>query len=280
VVRAGDVIPQITSVITQAKIVRPKKCPTCASILGILGVDLVCKNPNCKGQAIAKLEYFLKIMGVENISAPTLERLRITTVDEFFKLNKKKIASIEGLGDLSADMILEERNKILRTTKEKLLTAFGIPLIGDKIAKKIVDAYFSKDFEEMFKSKQDDLNKLYNNLMNIDGIGNNIAYSFVTEINNYKALYEFLLNEGLEFVKVKTTNKLKGKSFQFTGTMSMERSILEMLVLNNGGRLASVTKKLDFLVLADKDGASTKATKARQLGIKMITEVRFLKMIE
>lgn len=279
VVRSGDVIPYIKGVIKPStKITMPKRCPSCDSILGFSGVDLVCNNKKCRGQKIANVEYFIKTLGTENISTPTLEKLNVDSIKKFYLLEKEDITSTDGLGDISADTIIEERNKTLRTTPDRLLAAFGISLIGLKNAKKITDIYFPTQlkFKRMFGLPK---NKLSDMIIDITGLGPAVAGNFSRNIKKFEPLYKFLKSLGLKFEIIDKTNRLQGKSFQFTGTMELSRDKFEMMVLNHGGRLSSVTKKLDYLVVADVNTTSTKAARARELGIKIITEKHFMKLV-
>jgi len=282
VIRSGDVIPYISNVLKPAKKFRfPQKCPICNKPTTVIEPDLMCTNQNCPGIMIAQLEYFIKTLGAENIAFATMQRLYeeklVKTIQDFYEIKKEDLVKVEGLGDISADTILEERAKTLKVTPEKLLAAFGIPLVGLKMAKKIVDNHhFSRKFGFLFRMNE---KTMYNTLIAIEGIGPSIGESFVDEIYNFKELYKYLKKKGMKLVYEKKTNKLKGKSFQFTGVMSKAREEMEILTMNNGGRLSAVNKKLDFLVMADKNSTSSKAKKARKLGVKIITENKFIKMV-
>lgn len=280
VVRSGDVIPYITDVVKPVPIkigFSPNYCPSCKKKLSIEGVHLVCTNTKCRGQALAFIEYFIRALGAEGISVATLDKLGVNTVEDFYNLTKENIAKVGGLGDISADNIIAERNKTLTTTEEDLLTAFGIPNIGPKIALKIVDKYFRGKFEAIFEIEP---SVLYNMASSIDLIGPVKAEDFVANIYDYDELYAFLVDKGLKFKKEKRTKKLEGETYQFTGTMSKPREELEKLVILNGGSIASVSRNLKYLVIADPNSTSTKAQKARKLGVKMISEEDFLKRLK
>ena len=277
VVRSGDVIPYIKEVITPAKTPsRPRKCPSCKSILKLEGVDLTCINNKCRAKKIAQVEHFIRTLGAENISKPTLEKLNITSIKKFYNIAKETISQTNGLGDISANTIIQERKKTLNVTKEKLLEAFGIPLIGDKVSRKIIDNFFSTKFLPMFQLSHD---ALYNKLIDLDGVGPSIAGSFSKNIGKFYKTYLFLKESGLKFVKEHKTKKLDGCSFQLTGSMNLSKDQLKLMILNNGGIISNVNKKLDYLIVADKDSTSTKAKKARELQIKIITEKQLLKML-
>jgi len=275
VVRSGEVIPYIVSVIKPAKyFTYPNKCPSCNHLLREDGVDLVCDYPKCRGKFLSQIEHFIRTLGAENISVPTLDKLGISTIEDFYELEMKDIINIKGLGYISAENILAERSKTLLTTEEDFIAGLGIPNISSKSALKIVDKHFRGKLEKMFEMRVD---KLYDIVK--DEAGPSKADNFTANIYDYEPLYDFLRKKGMKFKKVITTDKLEGKAFQFTGAMSKPREDMEKLVTINGGRLASVSKNLDYLVIADPNSTSTKAQKARQIGIKMISEEKFLSMI-
>lgn len=282
VMRSGDVIPYIKSVLRKAsKFTFPKYCPICEDVTEIKGVDLLCVNNKCPGRSIAQIEYFVKILGAENIAFATLKKLYeekiVRSLEDFYMMKKSDLVNVKGLGDISADTIIEERYKTLKTTPAKLLAAFGIPLVGLTMAKKITD-HFQQRNNNLFTFRLNP-NVMHNTLITIEGIGPNIADSFIENFYSLEDIFMFLKKRGLKFIKEKTTNNLKGKSFQFTGTMAKSRDEMELLTMNNGGRLSGVNKKLDYLVVADKTTVSTKAAKARTLGVKIITEEKFMKII-
>jgi len=275
IVRSGDVIPYIKSVIKPGKVIIPRRCPSCDYLLKWEGVHLVCNNKKCEGKKIAQTEHFIRTMGAKEISAPTLIKLKCTSIRKFYTLTKEQIASTEGMGDSSADTLIEERNKTLHVEKYIFLAALGIPMIGEKVARKIIDHAYPKKFENMFK---DSIASRYNKCIDIEGIGPAIANYFSIEISKHYKTYKFLKKIGLTFAKENKTNRLNGKSFQFTGTMTVPRKEMEALVINNGGRISSVNKKLDYLV-CPKNHTSTKTEKANKLGIKKITELKFRNML-
>jgi DNA ligase (NAD+) len=275
IVRSGDVIPYIKSVIKPGKVIIPRKCPSCDYLLKWEGVHLVCNNKKCKGKKFAQVEHFIRTMGAKEISSPTLIKLNCTSIRKFYTLTKEQIASTEGMGDASADTLIEERNKTLHVEKHIFLAALGIPMIGEKVARKIIDHAYPKKFEKIFTDTDC---QVYNKCIDIEGIGPAISAFLSDNIKDHYKTYKFLKKLGLTFAKENKTNRLNGKSFQFTGTMTQPRKEMEALVINNGGRISSVSKKLDYLV-CPKNHTSTKTEKASKLGIKKITELKFRNML-
>ena len=276
IVRSGDVIPYIKSVIKPGKVIIPRRCPSCDYLLKWEGVHLLCNNKKCKGSKIAQVEHFIRTMGAQEISAPKLTKLNCTSVRKFYMLSKEQISNTEGMGDASADTLIEERNKTLYVEKHIFLAALGIPMIGEKVAKKIIDHAYPKNIEYLFT---DTKTTVYNKCIDIDGIGPAISKFLATNIKSHYKTYRLLLKIGLKFIQATTTNRLNGKSFQFTGKMSLSRKEMESLVVNNGGRMSSVNKKLDYLV-CNKNETSTKTEKARTLNIKRISEKKFTNLLK
>ncbi len=278
VIRSGDVIPKIVAVKKKSKIPpQPKRCPSCNSFLAVSGVNLICTKSKCRDKNLAQVEYFIRTLGAENISIPTLDALNITSVRRFYNITKKEILETEGFQDAKTSLFIQERQKTLKTTKAKLIAAFGIPLVGYKVATKIIDESGIEKFHFFFTMNS---NLLFLAIINIPGIGPAIAESFCESIPHYLNIYKFLRKKGLRFIKTEKTNILQGKSFQFSGSMSLQRKEMEELVLTNGGRISSVSKKLDYLVIPDKSWISTKVKKAKELNIKIITEKQFMKKLK
>ncbi len=277
IIRSGDTIPKITSTIKPAKIpVRPRKCPSCNSILKLEGVDLICPSPNCRDKLLQQVEYFIRALGAENISIPTLEALNITSIQRFYEITKEEILKTEGFQEAKANIFLEERKKTLLVTEAQLLTAFGIPLIGPRNAKKITDELFIGKFHIMFRMSE---SRLYEDAVMISGIGDVMAESFADNIKNYADIYKFLKKKGLKFISEKRSRKLEGKTFLITGTLSEPREKIELLIMNNGGKLTKSFKQLDYLIAENKNSTSTKAMKAREAGVKIISERKFRNML-
>jgi DNA ligase (NAD+) len=118
-------------------------------------------------------------------------------------------------------------------------------------------------------------------LVKINGIGEIVAKYFVTEIKNWKSTYEFLLSIGMKIKAEEKGDKLKGKSFCFTGKLdNIKRPAAEKLVKKLGGEISSVNKTLTYLVTNDTSSGSSKNKKAAELGVQVITEQQFLDMVK
>jgi DNA ligase (NAD+) len=179
------------------------------------------------------------------------------------------------MGEKSAENIMNAIEKSKNTTLARFLYALGIPLVGEHGAKLLAKKFGS--IERLF-------NVTHSELLRIEGIGPEMADSivkFFREERNRKVI-ERLLAAGIKFeeLKVSKENPFYGKTFVFTGALkSFTREEAQRIVEDFGGRAAgSISKKVDYLVVGEEPGS--KLQKAKELGIKTISEEEFLKMIE
>jgi DNA ligase (NAD+) len=275
IVRSGDVIPHIMGVTKKVNPVTPGVCPHCKKEIGWKGVDIVCENPVCGGNAEKQVAYFLRTLGAENITETTIKNLGLKTIEECYEIDEFDIADKDGFGMSSGEQFVNEVKRTLITKPEKLIKALGIDGVGETVGKLIVDHYKISsidDFSKLFDATAGELEK-------IDGIGPITAEKFINNIKEYGMLVSFLFSEGLQFEETKVSS-ISGKIFTLTGKGPMSRQNVEMMITSNGGLVKSLTKKTDYLVTADVDSQSGKAKKARSYGVPMISYEELIKMIE
>ena len=264
VVRSGDVIPFIVEIYKTVKPNIPLGCPSCGEKLSFSSnltgeaVDLICLNEHCKDKLIYNVSHFFISMGVEGLSDKTFENIGITTINEVYGLTKEKLENLPGFGEKKAENIIKEVKNTLKTKPEKLLAAFGIPLIGRTLSRQICNKF---SFDELFTIKNpDDL-----------GLGKITSETFIKNIGNYKKLYEFLKSIGLEFEKEDPSMKtLKGLKFALTGEGPMKRSEIQKLIEAKGGEMGGISKGTNYLVTNDPSSSSGKMKSAQKLGIPII----------
>jgi DNA ligase (NAD+) len=262
VVRSGDVIPYVTEVFEESKtedIVIPKYCPTCDTKLEIISKELMCINPKCKYKNIQKVSHFFISMGCEGMSDKTIENLGITSIEEMYSLTQNFVEKLPGFGEKKAEKILFEVQKTLKVKPEMLIEAFGIPLIGKTLAKKLCKKF---TFDQLFEIK--DLDEL--------GFGEITSRIFIDTIQIYKPLYLFLKSKGLEFEEkeIKEDN-LKDFSFELTGKGPLGRDEIKLLIESRGGEVKSISKNTNYLVTNEINSKSSKMKKAEKLSIPIIT---------
>lgn len=291
--KGGDVIPKVTEVIFEKrekgskKYPVPDKCPVCSEklIKSEEEVYVYCPNYLCPAQIQGRIEHFVHrdAMDVEGLGTSIisifLEKGLINDFSDIYNLINKKdeILSIERFGAKSVDNILAAIEKSKEKPFEKVLFALGIKQVGERTAKLLAKHFNSID--RLSKATVDEIDDIYE-------IGPSIAQSVVDFFKDEKNL--LLLNKlrkaGLKFESdTSLSSELKeefvGKVFVLTGTLlKFTRSQASEIIERFGGRTSgSVSKKTDF-VLAGAE-AGSKLDKAKKLGVKIISEEDFEKMI-
>ena len=268
IVRSGDVIPHIVNVIKRVEPDLPELCPSCREELSWKGVDLVCENPECTGGNEKRIAYFLQKLGAENITETTIKNLGIKSIQECYEIDEFDISNKDGFGINRGEQFVNEVAKTLRARPEKLIAALGMDGIGETIGKLIVDKYKDKHTNAEIFSILSLLTA--GELEDIEGIGPITARRFVNEIPKYKDLILFLFDQGLQ-IEEDVISSISGKIFTLTGKGLLPRNTYISMISGKGGLVKSISKKTDYLVTADKDSQSTKAKKARQYGIPVMS---------
>lgn len=286
--RAGDVIPEIVSVILSE---RPKnskkykiseKCPTCDTLAVKEAEDVVsrCPNPFCQSVVIESIKHFIsrRALNVEKVGDKLIESLVekkiIKNFSDLYKLNSEKLSNLDRQGEKSIENILTNVEKSKTTTVAKFIYGLGIRFIGEQTAKLLADHFLT--VENFMKAEAAELET-------IPEIGPKVSASILKWTQDSRSQKEVanLLKCGFVF-NVATRNlngKLSGLSFLVTGTLVVKREVAQDLIEKNGGKLLSaVSSKLSYLVVGDDPGS--KVEKAQSLGVKMISWDELLKMIE
>jgi len=293
VIKAGEIIPKVIEVIDAKKkgANAPTKCPACGGKVEREGANLVCKNENCTGQTFRKLRHWIdtlkKRMGLDAIGESTIEQLYekklIEDPADFFTLTEDQLSSIDRAGEKSAKKIASGLAKCKEMDVVTFLAGLGIPSLGTTMAETITDEYDL--YSLMEEVTEADLAK-------ISGIGDNRAKEILKGLEERRGLIEKLMSVGITIKKAADavklqSNKLAGKSFQITGALTMtnpdtkkpwKRDEWYEFVQANGGSINRVNKDLDYLIVIR--ASSNKVKKAQQLGVKMISEDDFWKMVE
>ena len=285
--RAGDVIPEIVKPIPERRtgkekpIEPPKRCPVCGAETVREGAYYKCVNIACPAKLKGMLRHMasrraLDIEGLgEKLSQLLVDRGLVKDPADLFYLKKEDLLSLPGFADKSAQNLIDQIEKAKETTLSRFLYALGIPGVGEHTAKILAREFGS--LEELMKA--DSLR-----LLQIEGIGPETAQSivkFFSEKRNREVI-EKMLKSGFgiksEARKVKES-PLMGKTVVFTGALkTMTRDEAKALVEELGGKASnSVSRKTDFVVVGENPGS--KYQKALALGVKILTEEEFLKLV-
>ncbi len=299
--RAGDVIPHILSVDLKKRkknslqFIFPKKCPSCGSKT-IKDFNIITKKKDavrrcssegyfCEKISIEKLKHFVskEAFNIDGFGKKIVENFWKLNLIKFpydiFQLDYNKIEKLEGWGRLSVENLKFSITEKKRISLERLIYALGIRHIGLENAKLL-----SKHFKSFLKFKELSKNNRYEDLLNIDGIGDtqiNSIQNFFSNKVNLKVLNELekvLIIDNALFEK--KNGLLKDQTFLVTGKLSgISRAEVKSLIEKNSGTtVSSVSKKLNYLIIGDKP-TKRKVDSANQLKIKILTQEQFLDML-
>ncbi len=285
--KAGDIIPEVLRVSKKGEnsllYKMPTVCPSCASPVTREDGEAVirCTNADCPAQLLRHLIHFTSrdAMDIEGLGPAVLEQLvnanLIRNIDDIFKLDMNKIATLEGLGEKSAENFKTAIENSKKNDLAKLIFAFGIRHIGAKAAKLMAEHFLNID-ALLTATKED--------FLSIDGFGEVLAVS-ATEffaLNETKEMIDRLKQAGVNMKSNKTVTdtRFAGLTFVLTGTLpTYSRNEAGEIIESFGGKTSSSVSKKTSYVLAGEE-AGSKLEKANSLGVKVITEAEFNEMIK
>ena len=299
--RAGDVIPHILCVDLKKrsknikKFIFPIKCPSCGSKTIKEFNNITKKNDavrrctsegyECEKVSIEKLKHFVskEALNIEGFGKKIVENFYklkfIKFPQDIFKLDFKIIENLEGWGKLSVENLKYSINEKKNISIERLIYSLGIRHIGLENAKLI-----SKYYKSFSKFKDLSKNKKYNELLNIDGIGE-------TQVNSIKNFFSNkinidILNQLEEILNIRNSvadnknGKLKDQTFMITGKLNgISRAEVKSLIEENAGTtISSISKKLNYLIVGEKP-TKRKIEAAKSLKIITLNQKEFLKLL-
>ena len=289
VYKANMIIPQIAENLTKSDSLEiPDICPACggrAILKDENGVQtLICPNAECPAKKIKAFSDYVSrnAMNIDGISEETLEKFIgrgfISDFSDIYHLeeHKDEIINMPGFGEKSYNNIIESVNISRNTTPERLLNALGIPGIGSANAK-LICRYFGEDFSKVICADKE-------SLVEIDGIGDVLAgevAGYFAGPDNLKTVNKILAEIKFEQASPEKEQTLKGLTFVITGSLNTyeNRDALKREIESKGGKVSgSVSKKTAYLINNDSMSNSSKNIKARELGIPVITEERYIEM--
>ncbi|NOX90700.1 MAG: NAD-dependent DNA ligase LigA, partial [Calditrichaeota bacterium] len=289
--KGGDIIPKVVGVNKSKRDADskapeiPDKCPVCGTQLIQLEGEVAIRCPNlaCPAQIKRGIEHFASrgAMDIEGLGTALVEMLvdkgLIGNIADIYQLKKEDVAELERMGEKSAQNLMDAIERSKRQPLDRLIFALGIPYIGSNAAKILA---------KRFKSLKALQEASFEDLEGIEGIGEKMAQSIVQFFKNKqnRELIKRLIKAGVKTEEAEEEVPsedliLKGKTFVLTGTLPhLKRNEAAELIERYGGKVASSVSKNTSYVLAGESPGS-KYTKALQLGIEIINEEEFLKMI-
>ena len=281
--RSNDVIPEIMGVAEEApdakEVEKPTVCPACGAPVREEGAFLYCTGEHCAPQIVSCLDHFASkdAMDIDGFSEKTAEQfyneLHMTSPVDLMRLKKEDIVGLERFGDKKADNLIAAIAAAKDTTMDRLLFALGIDGIGKKTAKDLAARFGT--FEALEKADRDALTA-------VDGIGeilaDNIVSYFANE-DNLRLIADLFASGVTVREAEKKSGVFEGMRVVLTGSLpTYKRGEATALIEENGGEVASSVSKTVDLVLAGSD-AGSKLEKAQKLGIRIIDEEEFKRML-
>lgn len=292
--KGGEIIPKITGVDTALrsfmigeKVKFINQCPECGSTLIRYEGEAAYYCPNdsaCPPQIKGKIEHFIsrKAMNIDGLGPETVDLFYslglIQNTADLYQLTIEKIKDLDGKGEKSAENIINGIEQSKKVPFERVIFALGIRFVGETVAKKIAKSFTNID--ELINASKEEL-------INIDEIGEKIAQSILNFFSNEtnRTLIQRLKDAGLtlqrsEEERADYTDKLYGLSIVISGVFThYSRDEYKAMIEKNGGKnVSSISAKTSFILAGENMGPS-KLDKANKLGIKIINEEEFLKLI-
>ena len=281
--RSNDVIPEITGVAVEedgAKYIeKPTVCPVCGAPVKEIGAFLYCTGSECAPQTVASLDHFASkdAMDIDGFSEKTAEQfyneIGVKTAVDLMNLTSFDLYGLDGFGDKKINNLLSAIERAKHTTLDRFLFALGVDGIGKKTA---------KDLIKRFRTLENVKNASIEELADVDGIGDILAknvYEYFHDDDNLK-LIDDLIASGITFEEVeKKSGVFEGMRIVLTGSLpTYKRGEATALIEDNGGEVAASVSKTVNMVLAGED-AGSKLEKAQKLGIQIIDEAEFKRML-
>ena len=291
VYKANMIIPQIGENLTKSgQLPIPEHCPACHEETKIVqdkeAKMLYCENPHCPAKRIKQFALFVSrdALNIEGLSEMTLEKFIgkgfIQELPDLFSLeeHKEEIIAMEGFGQKSYDKLIENAEKARETSLARLLYGLGIGGIGASNARVLSEA-FHDDAEALSRAELSEV-------VSIKGIGPILGESIVRyfkEEENCRLFRKLLSILHLHKEEKAENTVLSGKVFVITGSLNhfQNRKELEEEIRKAGASTASsVSKNTSYLINNDKNSTSSKNKKAQELGIPILSEEDFLRLLQ
>ena len=285
--RSNDVIPEIMGVVPESlegskEILAPELCPSCGSHLVLDGAHYFCENTlSCKPQMVKSIVHYgsreaMNIAGFSEKTAEQLfEKLNIKSISDLYKITKEQLLTLDKFKEKKAQNILDAIEKSKDCELYAFIYALGIPNVGVKTAKDLVNTF--KSIDGLKKATFDEL-------VQVPDVGDIVAQCVMEFFREEKVLatIDELLSLGVnpKYEELEVVESIfAGKTVVVTGTLEnyTRGSIKEKLELLGAKVSGSVSKKTDYVLAGEEAGSKLK--KAIDLGVKVISEKEFEEMI-
>lgn len=274
----------------------PDKCPICGEPTKIIKENdsevLWCTNPECKGKLLGKLTHAVSrnALNIDGLSEATIQKFIslgwLNSIQDIYYLTKyeKQMKTLDGFGSKSVSKLFDSIEKSRNTTFDRFIYALSIPLVGKTASKAIAEAE-DYQFESFMRDMTHPGAKFFSHIPGIgDSIINSLDEYFNRECSNVWELGKEFTFETPKKVSlsIKSGKDLTGQTFVVTGSLKHfeNRDVLKEKIESLGGKVSgSISKKVTALINNDVNSTSSKNTKAKSLGVKIMSEDEFLEYI-
>lgn len=287
--RAGDVIPEVVSVVLDKRPKNskpyhlPKNCPICGqhAVKEEGEAVLRCVNTFCPAILNESLKHFVarRAMNIEKLGDKIIEQLTeaklVKRFSDLYELSMEKLLSLPRQGEKSSQNLLDSIEQSRHTTLARFIYALGIRFVGEQTGRTLASHY--KTLEKFLETNEEEL-------MNVEDVGPKVASSIMERLKDKKfvAEVERLIKVGVEIEAPKKTSvnaTLQGMNIVITGTLPKPRDEIKDMIEALGGKSAgSVSKKTNYVLAGDEAGS--KLDKARELGVPIIDWQQFIALTE
>lgn len=283
VVKRGEIIPKIEALVENPEhslpIEQPTLCGTCGAALVDEGTRLFCPNPECPKLIRHRLEKWISVLDVRDFGITLIGRLfdsgRVRSIPDLYTLTADELSLVDRMGELSAAKVIKSLRAKDAVSLSSFVAGFDIEGIGETMVDKVVGAGFDT-FEKLVAAREEDFSNVFQ-------FGDIMARALAEGLRKSEKEMRALLETGAVRIAAPLAGgPLAGKSFCFTGELaSMKRPEAEERVKRLGAQAkSSVVKGLSYLVTNDPASGSSKNAKARELGVPILDEARFLALLE
>lgn len=274
----------------------PNRCPVCGESTKIIKENdsevLWCINPECKGKLLGKLTHAVSrnALNIDGLSEATIQKFIslgwLNSIQDIYYLNtpEKQMKTLDGFGSKSVSKLFQSIEKSRNTTLDRFLYALSIPLVGKTASKAIAEAE-DYQFESFMRDMTHPGAKFFSHIPGIgDSIINSLDEYFNRECSNVWELgKEFTFETPKKvFLSINSGKDLTGQTFVITGSLKHfeNRDAFKEKIESLGGKVSgSISKKVTALINNDVNSTSSKNTKAKSLGVKIMSEDEFLEYI-
>ncbi len=286
--KAGDIIPDVVEVLERMRpknsreFFMPKKCPECQGAVERKKGEVAhyCLNKNCPARHREGLYHFVskKAFNIDGLGPKILDQLidsgLIKDASDLFVLKKNDIQTLDRFDVKSAENLINSVNKSRKINLSRFIYSLGIRHVGEQTARDL--AMYFGSIEKIMSAQKEELKKI----SDIGSIVASSVFKYFSEKVNRDFVFRLIKNGVYVKTEAVFSKKLLGKTFVLTGSLeTMTRDEAKQKIISLGGEASSsVSRKTDYLVAGEKFGS--KYLKAQKLGVKIIGEEEFLRIVK